>query len=413
MGKFDGMDPELVRDLLSEVRQAAVQMRTAEGRITQMMSGAGLSSQSTHRPAQIADACDVMVRDVSARVTLLEKKIKQETGAPAPPKAGESRPESPGTGDPKPENGSDATPDTKRPAPKAEDLKPAVPKTDENPRTDHPADNAPKGDHKGTPHPDPKPDPRGETGSKGDETSPREGGSTSGDGRGEPGAKREVVTGESVSANDADPKGETGSKGDERSPRGDGTSSGDQILDTPKKDHPDDIDQTGNPGPRVVVVDGVKMLQIPLNSPTAAEVGELLKNAGDTPSPDMSAVSGTADAVGARFDGPGQAEPYEPVKRIEPAFPVLDTVEPALDPVTRPPDAGANPDTGGNAGTQPPGTASDGAGARSAETVPEGATARSAEGPIVQLADDSGDVKPEDPSWPVPPPGGWPDGQSA
>ncbi len=91
MGKFDGMDPKLVRDLLSEVNQASKQMRAVEGQVTRLMSGAGLSSQSTHRPSQIADACEVMVRDVSARVALLEKKIKQGSAPPAEPRAGEPK----------------------------------------------------------------------------------------------------------------------------------------------------------------------------------------------------------------------------------------------------------------------------------------------------------------------------------
>ncbi|WP_203863296.1 hypothetical protein, partial [Planobispora rosea] len=84
MGKFDGMDPELVRELLAEVKQAAEQMRTVEGRVTRLMSGAGLSSQSAHRPVQVAEACDALVKDVSGRVVLLEKKADQKETSGGP-----------------------------------------------------------------------------------------------------------------------------------------------------------------------------------------------------------------------------------------------------------------------------------------------------------------------------------------
>ena len=74
MGKFDGMDPKLVRDLLGEAKRAAEELRRVEGRVGQIMTGAGLATQTTHRPAQVADAADKMVKDVTARLGVLEKK---------------------------------------------------------------------------------------------------------------------------------------------------------------------------------------------------------------------------------------------------------------------------------------------------------------------------------------------------
>ncbi|MEU9831080.1 hypothetical protein AB0D67_06000, partial [Streptosporangium sp. NPDC048047] len=89
----------------------------------------------------------------------------------------------------------------------------------------------------------------------------------------------------------------TGQTGTGQTETGQGTSGAD-ILDTPRKDHPDDIDQT-DPRPKVVTVDGVKVLQIPLNQPTAAEVTDLLNNAGGVPPADMPTVDGTPDPAGA------------------------------------------------------------------------------------------------------------------
>ena len=148
MGKFEGMDPKLVRDLLSEVQQAAVRMRTAEDRVNHLMRGAGLPALSTHHPAQIADDCEKMVRDVSTRVELLEKKVKQEAGAPpGAPKAGDA-----GSDSPKTETGSQGGDDKPRVGDQSAET---VPRDDPK---DQPRADAPKGD-------DAKP----ETGSKGDD----------------------------------------------------------------------------------------------------------------------------------------------------------------------------------------------------------------------------------------------------
>ncbi|MFI7046058.1 hypothetical protein [Streptosporangium sandarakinum] len=622
MGKFDGMDPELVRDLLSEVRQAAEQMRAVEGRVTRLMSAAGLSSQSAHRPAQVADSGEKMVRDVSARVALLEKKIKQSAGHEVGPKAAAPKP------DTEPSKADDRAPER----PKAEDLTPAVPKDGGGPDAKHDSGSDAKKDsdarHDSDARKDAGPEDKQEvrrdakvedkpqTGSKGDETSPRRDGpgdarhDTGSDAKhdtgsqskqdGGPDARRDADPGskhdtgsqgkdtgsdakhgsddEQATGSDAkhgsddeqatgsdgkhgsedkkdadseakqevrrdakvedkpetgskgdetsprrdapapdtsarrdapapdtsarrddsvpdtsarrddqapdtsarrdgsapdtsaprddstpespggrsdgkieivsigdrdagqDPGGDagakqdTGSKGDERSPRADQTgtqqvgtgqqgadqtgtgqqtadrtgtgqgTSGADILDTPRKDHPDDIDQS-DPRPKVVSVDGVKVLQIPLNPPTAAEVTELLNNAGDVPPADMPTVNGAPDPAGAPpaqdasqsvptaqdaahtasqgvptvqgavdvpvaqgtadapatgtpaasggsgaaevpLDRPGQVEPHGPVRDVKPAFPVPDTVEPVPEQEIQPPGTGGEPASG-------------------------------------------------------------------
>ncbi|WP_162641335.1 hypothetical protein [Streptosporangium sp. 'caverna'] len=662
MGKFEGMDPKLVRDLLSEVQQAAVRMRTAEDRVNHLMRGAGLPALSTHHPAQIADDCEKMVRDVSTRVELLEKKVRQEAGAPpGAPKAGDAGSDSPKTetgsqgggdkprvgdqsaetvprddpkdqpradapkgGDAKSEAGSkgddaksetgskdQSTSDTPKgddtksgsrddpkdqpraDAPKGDDAKPETgskgdessprddpkesPRTDPRddakapPQTDDPKDqprsDAPKGDDakpetgskdetsprddaKESPRTDPRDDakappqnddPKPDTGSKGDEISPREGDEpkeivtpetpgpeaaqeepraddvqpaprgedsepvlpgpdegSQGDGQPVDPAPRETPSpdaaqeqprtddaqppaprvedlepavpgpgegpqGEAVPgpgegpqggaapgpgggpqggavpgpgegtqggaapgplpgpgegsqgdgqtvdtalrdaptpspdapqeqprtddgrtqvdqvnnpspgtgdtptdapANDPDGKGDTGSKGDERSPRENGGTSGTDILDTAQKDHPDDIDQSGDLKARVVEVDGVKVLQIPLDSPTADEVSELLKNIEDIPPLEMPGVDGVSDIVGQ----PGWVEPNEPLASAKPDFPLLDTAEPAPGQTVQP------PDTGGDVGTQSAGAAPGGAPAQSIGTAAPGDT---------------------------------------
>ncbi|MER5418669.1 hypothetical protein [Streptosporangium roseum] len=556
MGKFDGMDPKLVRDLLSEVNQASKQMRAVEGQVTRLMSGAGLSSQSTHRPSQIADACEVMVRDVSARVALLEKKIKQEAAPLAEPKAGEPKIADSGTdgrAEPKPDSGTDGKSEPKPERPKVEDLKPAVPKGDEappsrdqspdsgskddpkpeskkdtdsgskgetgskgdetSPRKGEPTSDVPRDDpdsHKVTVHdprtanvndtaPDAKPDtgskadetsPRdggsvseappwvegvddtgskGDVGSKGDETSPRDGGSVSEappwvEGVDDTGSKGDVGSkgdetsprdGGSVSeapprvegVDDTGSKGETGSKGDERSPRDGGGVSGVDLPDTAGKDHPDDVDQRGDMKPRVVAVDGVQVLQVPLDSPTAAEVAELLKNIEDIPPLEMPGVDGASDTTGAR---PDRVDPTPAPPWTDSDISVPDTVEPDPEQRIQP------PGTGGESGTQSAGNAPGSAERPPAETaVGESAARWASDGtdvvsvqadppsadalrtladnvrdiepldmPGVQVPDgetwgegawapmdvgpdgSAGDVDPGDPLQPIPPPGG-------
>ncbi|MGC5012755.1 hypothetical protein ACLQ2R_18485 [Streptosporangium sp. DT93] len=218
MGKFEGMDPKLVRDLLSEVKQAADRMRDAEGRVTRLMSGAGLSSQTAHRPVQIADACDGMVRDVTARVALLEKRISQNaTAPPAGPTAGDAKPDTGAQGDgTKPEAGSQG--EAKKPGEEASRAeKPtgggpdaAVKEPADRPRVgDQSAESAQRDDPKGRP----------ETGAGSD--SPRDHKGDSGSGGG---------------AEEAKPQ--TGSKGDETSPRDGSPRTPEQGTDDRKPDSP-------------------------------------------------------------------------------------------------------------------------------------------------------------------------------
>ena len=91
----------------------------------------------------------------------------------------------------------------------------------------------------------------------------------------------------------------------------------------------------------------MKVLQIPLDSPTADEVSELLKNIEDIPPLEMPGVDGVSDIVGQ----PGWVEPNEPLASAKPEFPLLDTAEPAPGQTVQP------PDTGGDVGTQSAGAA--------------------------------------------------------
>ncbi|MFJ2031235.1 hypothetical protein [Streptosporangium sp. NPDC087985] len=328
MGKFDGMDPKLVRDLLSEVKQASAQMREVEAQVTQLMSRAGLSSHSSHRPSRIADACDVMVRDVTGRVTLLEKKIKHEVRPPAEPQAGGPKAEDPkvdsgshGKSDAKVDSGSHGKSDAKVDS-GSHGKSDAKVDSGSHARPDSVADT----------RSDAKPD----TGSKGDETSPRDRGSTPDAPQDNPAPRNE-----SVSGGDPDPKGDTGSKGDERSPRGGGNTAGIEILDTWQKDHPDDIDQRGDMKPRVVAVDGVRVLQIPLDSPTAAEVTELLKKIEGIPPLDTPATGGVSDLAGLPS---GQIEPAQAPTWTDSGISIPDTVEPVPDQTIQPPGTGGETD---------------------------------------------------------------------
>ncbi|GGK73891.1 hypothetical protein Ppa06_34430 [Planomonospora parontospora subsp. parontospora] len=464
MGKFDGMDPALVRDLLAEVKRAAEQMRTVESRVTRLMSGAGLSSQSAHRPVQVADECDTMVRDVSARVALLEKKVRQDAdptpgpkaagpesgtpeartpapqrpeqdepragtpgseepktgGTPAPEAPGQ-KPEEPKTGTPAPETSKQDPPKAEAPrtesapqTPRTEDLKPAVPESGGNPRWDgSQAGDQPRAEAPRTEAPESGTGPgtdsrgegdfKGESGSKGDDRSiriedpPRDAPRTQPDST--PDLKPEADSkGDDRSPRGGDPapgapgaddvrdaKPDTGSKGDERSPRGDGggpeirvpdggtgtdsgtgtdpgtgTDSGTgsgagDVPDTRQKDHPDDIDQSGALKPQVVEVDGVKVLQIPLDPPSAEQVEALLEKIEDVAPMDMPSVEGVSQYADTR---PGQVEPHGPLPSAKPDVPLLDTVGPAEDQTVQP------PGTGGETGDRSTGTkeAPDGSG---------------------------------------------------
>src|SRR5690606_1297292 len=149
MGKFDGMDPQLVRELLGETKRAAVELRETEARVSRVLSRAGVATQTTHRPRQVADEADRMVKDVSARLDLLEKRAAGESPSTDPP------PDDRGTKTPEP--------DAKNPAPTKPDArgdKPDAGKPDaegrgEKPDQNKPDDRAEKPDQN-------KPDARGE-----------------------------------------------------------------------------------------------------------------------------------------------------------------------------------------------------------------------------------------------------------
>ncbi|GIH90047.1 hypothetical protein Psi01_06770 [Planobispora siamensis] len=483
MGKFDGMDPELVRDLLSEVKQAAGQMRTIESRVAQLMGGAGLSSGSAQRPSQTAEACDAMVKDVSARVALLEKKVKQETTSaapntraddpsptptptptPEPPKADDSKPEAPSpeggnTPTPTPETpkGEDAKPeapkeDAKPQPPKAEDLKPAVPDsegrttpaptpTPEPPKADDSTPQPPKPEDGITPTPEPpkaedptpppkeddstpqppkaedlKPavpdsegNPRIEDQPSGtpDAPAPETDRSPETDPRPDPSPDTGSTPSPAPETGTApDPKPDTDSKGDERSPRDGGSDSpqgaGDGPLDTPEKNHPDDIDQTGDLKPQVVEVDGVKVLQIPLDPPTAEQVEALLEDIENIPPMDMPTVDGLGNGSGTNGTGTdgtgtdgtgtdgtgagaGQVDPSPALDSARPQDTVLDTAAPAPDQTVQPPGTGTGQD-----GT--------GTGDSSTQGNPGGQTDSGAQGSgaqqdsVARWADDGSDV---------------------
>jgi hypothetical protein len=77
MAKLDGMDPKLVREMLADLQRAAKRLDTLDARIAQLTRGAGVAVQATHHPAEVADACRGMVKDVTDRLALLEKQEKQ------------------------------------------------------------------------------------------------------------------------------------------------------------------------------------------------------------------------------------------------------------------------------------------------------------------------------------------------
>ncbi|GIH70523.1 hypothetical protein [Sphaerimonospora thailandensis] len=152
MAKLDGMDPKLVRELLREVQQAGREIQDVEARVTGVMRQAGVAAHVTYRPAQVADDCTSMVKDVTGRLAVLEKKEKQRggNGKPAENKGQKFYQEPDITmpaDDPKPEDhkSNGAKPDHK-----------PEPKGDHKP--DHKAEA--KSEHKPEPKADHKPDPK-------------------------------------------------------------------------------------------------------------------------------------------------------------------------------------------------------------------------------------------------------------
>jgi hypothetical protein len=338
MGKFEGMDPKLVRKLLTEVRRAAEQMRTSESRVASLVSAAGVPAQATHRPVQVADAADEMVRDVSARLTLLEKREREKPTADDPGRNGQTprdagdaaqqtkdpegkdskgdRADNPRTG----ETSRDDPPKTETPAPKEPEPRETPAPKDEQPReTPAPKDEQPRET------PAPKDEQPRETPAPKDET---------------PVPKDE----------DKDSRGDRG-----ENPRDDrecAPESNDQDRpDTPRKDHPDDTDTSQVGVPKVVEVDGVKIVTVPLDPPSMQELESLLENMQNAQPVDNGVVIVDDGQVGRPTpDGPpGQVDPG-PRPEGNPVYPPPDQSGPAMDQVERHPDTAVperpTPETG-------------------------------------------------------------------
>ncbi|MBT2232876.1 hypothetical protein [Nonomuraea sp. NEAU-A123] len=343
MGKFDGMDPKLVRDLLAEVKHAVTQMRSVEGRVGQVMSGAGLATQTTHRPVQVADAAEVMVRDVTARLGLLEKKadhprVGDQSKDAAPTMGGDakdddqpkedrgderSKYENPRADDGTPSD--DSKPDAKtgedKPDVKTGDDKPDA-KTDDKPGEDKPdvktGEDKPDvktGDDKPDAKTDDKPDAKTDDkpdAKTGDDKPDAKTGEDKPDAKGCDDDKPDAKTGEdkpdaktgedTPDVENVTPDTDSGDepKDDDIASRRDrGADSDSGIIDTPAKDHPNDSDPHK---PQVLVVDGVKVLQVPIDPPTAEALRDLLDNLdkaqpADMPSPTDAAPSNGTDAA--------------------------------------------------------------------------------------------------------------------
>ncbi|MFD1936457.1 hypothetical protein ACFSKW_33790 [Nonomuraea mangrovi] len=441
MGSFDGMDPTLVRDLLAEVQRAAAQMRTIESRVAQATRTAGLATPATHRPSQVADACESMARDVTGRLALLEKKETaprtgeqvKDVSANGTPASGKDEDPSPkettgrdATGKetsgkeasgkepagkdttPKDSTATDSTPRDPRETPREprdeakepretpretrdEAKEPRdvpkeqreVPKEqrddDRASRTTNPRDTTPS-------EPEPKkhatpaePTPRSETPrdtTPADPPSRNDHPKTEAD---QPRSETDRPRGENPQPSRETEQPKTGTdepKDDERDSRRDrGTEpdrSGQDILDTPGKDHPDDIDQADAGKPQVVEVDGVKVLQIPLDPPTAREVEDLLEHADAVQPVDLPSVE----------------------RAVDPAAPAdLPSVERAVDPpAPAQPSDGAAGRTGSQTGTgEVPATwANDGSDVVSADARPPSDAA------VKSLADHASDIGPKD-----------------
>ncbi|WP_336208387.1 hypothetical protein [Nonomuraea sp. LPB2021202275-12-8] len=320
MGKFDGMDPKLVRDLLAEAKRAAEELRRVEGRVGQIMSGAGLATQTTHRPVQVADAADRMVKDVTGRLGVLEKRAGERDGSrPAvgadakdddPKDSKDDRRDkydNPRTEDGKPETkpdgktGEDGKPETKPDGKTGEDGKPET-KPDGKTGEDDKPDAKPDGKTGEDDKPDAKPD--GKTGED-DKPDAKPDGKTGEDDK--PDAKPDGKACDDDTSVD-EPKDE-----DRGSRRDQGAEPDRGIADTPAKDHPDDLDATK---PQVVVVDGVKVLQVPIDPPTAKQLESLLENLDKVQPLDLPSgadQNGQTDAYADRPAGSGRPIGTDPL----------------------------------------------------------------------------------------------------
>jgi hypothetical protein len=385
MGKYDGMDPKLVRDLLTEVKHAATQMRAVEDRVRLTMSRAGLSTQTTHRPAQVAEAAGEMVRDVDGRLGVLEKRVDPPRGTGDVPPSGagatdddepkdvrgdRDRYENPRAGDKPdepPSKGEDGRKTGQEPRTGADPRTDSEGRTGSDGRSDSDGRTGPDGrsDSDGRTGPDGRSDTDGRTDSDGGGGSDGKAGSADGktcDDAEDRGVGKGTGTDGSTGDQPADePKDDDQDSRRDRGAEGDGGATG-----TPAKDHPDG---TGVTKPQVVVVDGVKVLQIPLDPPTAEQLEDLLENTGNVQPaemPKMPADTTTGSNAGAwsghevRPDGYGSA---------------------GVTPIDDPPantgtddacDSGTNRTPGGG-GTSPGGTSPGGAGPTPGGTAPGGA----------------------------------------
>ncbi|MEV2268994.1 hypothetical protein [Nonomuraea africana] len=324
MGSFDGMDPTLVRDLLAEVRRAAVQMRSLESRVAQATRAAGLATPATHRPSQVADACEEMARDVTGRLALLEKKeAAPRVGEQAKDLSPNGTPAS-GEKDPAPEDSREEDRASKTTTPPASS-DPAPRKDPTPPEPESKKDPAP-------PEPESKKDPApAEPESKKDPEPVPKSESTPRDVPAEPESKKDPEPAPADQPKDDDR--------DSRHDRGTGPdTSGQDILDTPKKDHPDDIDQTDAGKPQVVEVDGVKVLQIPLDPPTAREIADLLDDVDEVRPTDLPSVEGSAAPL-TSTDAPSE----RPATPLSPAVAPSEGSGTPLTPAVAPPEGSGNP----------------------------------------------------------------------
>ncbi|MFI6298695.1 hypothetical protein ACIBEJ_44405 [Nonomuraea sp. NPDC050790] len=320
MGKFDGMDPKLVRDLLAEVKQAAGELRTIEGRVTQVMSGAGLATRAMHRPGQVADAIDTMSKDVNARLTVLEKREDAPRGADAgkdpvrvlggndegktEPKDGAKTPTG-SADDPKEERGQDRS---RYDNPRADDPKTDDRKTDDPKPDDRKTDEKPDGKPESKPEDKPGDKPDAKTDEKPDAKTDDKPDAKTDD---KPDDKPDVKTDDKpdVKTEDKpDRKGDDVSATDEnKNDKKDDPVKGDEPKgDEPKDERDSRRDRGAEPPldptkPQVVEVDGVKVLQVPLDPPTAEELEELIRNIDDIQPQDTPSLSGDTT--------PGQIQP--------------------------------------------------------------------------------------------------------
>lgn len=333
MGKLDGMDPKLVRELLAEVGRAGQQMRTVESRITQLTSGAGLSVPATHRPAQVADAGATLVRDVNARLVLLEKKEKQKDPATGPKSMKQTAPDKQGSksqndkSDKANKTDKHRTPTTNTQDKPHKQNPPHPDKTDKTdaPKSDHsdPSPKAEKPEKHGTPKGD-KPDPAPKLEHPIKHDSPQADKPTTHQ------APKADPTPKADPAPNADssPKADPAPKGDQPQyvqPTGDVPQGGaGGQLDTPNVDNPNDIDTTQE-RTRVIEVDGVRVVEVTMKPPSAEHLHWLQQNMDKIPPMDQPVVVPPDGAKPGHphADGPiGYIQPDDPSGSGKPSAPL-------------------------------------------------------------------------------------------